>query len=84
MQLADGLSGQKGRLQEIHKELKVLRDVRNWINQVLPPEERRAVAEPGKKASVTERLNWKAEKQKNREAPEHQPSRKQEKHNHEF
>ena len=83
-QLADGLSGQKGRLQEIHEELKVLRDVRNWINQVLPPEERRAVAEPGKKASVTERLNWKAEKQKNREAPEHQPSRKQEKHNHEF
>lgn len=83
-QLADGLSGQKGRLQEIHEELKVLQDVRNWINQVLPPEERRAVAEPGKKASVTERLNWKAEKQKNREAPEHQPSRKQEKHNHEF
>ncbi len=40
-------------LQAVQKNVKVLSDVRRWINAVLPPEERR---EPGKKPSVRARL----------------------------
>ena len=33
--------------------MKLLRDVRYWINHVLPPDQRRVVPEPGKKPSST-------------------------------
>ena len=44
----------------VQADVQVLRDVRNWINHVLPSEQRRATAEPGRKPSVREDLNWKA------------------------
>ena len=47
-------------LKAVQADVQVLRDVRNWINHVLPPEQRRATAEPGRKPSVREDLNWKA------------------------
>ena len=51
--LEEGCKRSKEALQAIHKDVKVLGDVRRWINAVLPPEERR---EPGKKPSVRARL----------------------------
>ncbi len=47
-------------LKMVQADVQVLRDVRNWINHVLPSEQRRATAEPGRKPSVREDLNWKA------------------------
>ena len=41
--------------------MKLLRDVRYWINHVLPPDQRRVVPEPGKKPSINEQLSWKIE-----------------------
>ena len=49
------------RLQAVQEDMKLLRDVRYWINHVLPPEQRRAVtAEPGKKPSIQRTIEgWK-------------------------
>ncbi len=55
----------------------MLRDVRHWLNQVLPPEQRRATAEPGKKPSVTEQLAWTQEAARNREAQKQPIQKKQ-------
>ncbi len=44
--------------------MKLLRDVRYWINHVLPPDQRRVVPEPGKKPSINEQLSWKIEGRK--------------------
>lgn len=52
--------------------MKLLRDVRNWINHVLPLEQRRAVAEPGKKPSINEQLSWNIEGVKQREEQKRQ------------
>ena len=59
--------------------MKLLRDVRNWINHVLPPEQRRAVAEPGKKPSLNEQLSWRIEDVKQREEQKRQTPRRQQK-----
>ena len=40
----------------VQADVQVLRDVRNWINHVLPSEQRRATAEPGRKPSVRGRF----------------------------
>ena len=39
-------------LEAVQADVKVLRDVRHWLNQVLPSEQYRQTAEPGKKPSV--------------------------------
>ena len=76
--LAAALPGQKKELEAVQTDVKVLRDVRNWLNQVLPPERRRATAEPGKKPSVTQTLCWKTESSKQKEsAKRNLPLRKQ-------
>ena len=71
-QLAAALPGQKKELETVHADVKVLRDVRNWLNQVLPPEQRRATAEPGKKPSIAQTLSWKTEAARQREAQKQQ------------
>ena len=67
-QLSEAVTEQTAELETVQAEVKVLRDVRHWLNQVLPPEQRRATAEPGKKPSLTQSLEWKVEAQKQREA----------------
>ncbi len=71
-QLAAALPGQKKELEKVQSDVKVLRDVRNWLNQVLPPEQRRATAEPGKKPSIAQTLSWKTEAARQREAQKQQ------------
>ena len=57
----------------------LLRDVRYWINHVLPPDQRRVVPEPGKKPSINEQLSWKIEGTKQREEQKRQQPRRQQK-----
>ena len=75
-QLAAALPGQKKELETVHADVKVLRDVRNWLNQVLPPEQRRTTAEPGKKPSIAQTLSWKTEAARQREAQKQQQTPK--------
>ena len=73
-QLSGELSEKNEGLQAVQADMNLLRDVRRWMNQVLPPEQRRAVAEPGKKPSINEQLSWKIEGAKQREEQKrHQP-----------
>lgn len=67
--LAALLSGQRKGLEAVWADAEMLRNVRDWINQTLPPGQRRATAEPGKKPSITQTLAWKREaRQQEKEA----------------
>ncbi len=61
-QLAAALSGQRQELETLQTDVKVLRDVRHWLNQVLPSEQYRQTAEPGKRPSVQESLKGRQER----------------------
>ena len=78
-QLTGELSEKNEGLQAVQADMKRLRDVRNWINRVLPPEKRRAVAEPRKKPSINEQLSWKIEGAKRREEQNRQQPHTQKK-----
>ena len=54
--LAAALSGKREELEAVQADVRTLRDVRHWLNQVLPPEQYRQTAEPGKKPSIVEGL----------------------------
>ena len=61
-QLAAALPGQREELETVQADVKVLRDVRYWLNQVLPSEQYCQTAEPGKKPSVQESLKGRQER----------------------
>ena len=50
--LSDSLTGQTEKLEAVQADLKVLRDVRYWINQVLPPEQYRQPPEADGRKSL--------------------------------
>ena len=54
--LAAALPGKREELEAVQADVRTLRDVRHWLNQVLPPEQYRQTAEPGKKPSIVEGL----------------------------
>ena len=54
--LAAALPGKRAELEAVQADVRTLRDVRHWLNQVLPPEQYRQTAEPGKKPSIVEGL----------------------------
>lgn len=54
--LAAALPGKRDELEAVQADVRTLRDVRHWLNQVLPPEQYRQTAEPGKKPSIVEGL----------------------------
>ena len=66
-------------VQAVQDEMKQGRVGRNWINHGLPPEQRRAVAEPGKKPSLNEQLSWNIEGVKQRDEQKRQQPRRQQK-----
>ena len=61
-QLAAALPRQRKELEVVQADVKILRDVRHWLNQVLPSEQYRQTAEPGKKPSVKESLKGRQER----------------------
>ena len=54
--LTAALPGKRDELEAVQADVRTLRDVRHWLNQVLPPEQYRQTAEPGKKPSIVEGL----------------------------
>ncbi|MCM1561381.1 MAG: MobA/MobL family protein [Butyrivibrio sp.] len=80
-QLAAALPGQRKELETVQADVKVLRDVRHWLNQVLPPEQYRQTAEPGKKPSVQESLKGQQERIRQEQAERQKPPRTQEQQN---
>ena len=75
--LGAALSEQREELESVLADVKILRDVRHWINRVLPPEQYRQTAEPGKKPSVQESLKGRQERIRQEQAEKCQPSRTQ-------
>ena len=61
-QLVAILPGQREKLEVVQADVKILRDVRQWLNRVLPSEQYRQTAEPGKKPSVKESLKGRQER----------------------
>ena len=57
--------------------MKILRDVHHWLNQVLPSEQYRQTAEPGKKPSVQESLKGRQERIRQEQAGKQKPPRTQ-------
>ena len=80
-QLAAALPGQRKELEAVQADVKVLRDVRHWLNQVLPSEQYRQTAEPGKKPSVQESLKGRQERIRQEQAEKRQPPRTQKQQN---
>ena len=80
-QLAAALPGQRKELEAVQADVKVLRDVRHWLNQVLPSEQYRQTAEPGKKPSVQESLKGRQERIRQEQAAKSQPPRTEKQQN---
>ena len=68
-QLAAALPGQRKELEAVQADVKVLRDVRHWLNQVLPSEQYRQTADPGRKPSVQGSLQLHPAQAGGRKAP---------------
>ena len=71
----------KKELEAVQADVKVLRDVRHWLNQVLPSEQYRQTAEPGKKPSVQESLKGRQERIRQEQAGKQKPPRTQKQQN---
>lgn len=72
-QLADALPRQREKLETVQADVKILWDVRHWLNQVLPPEQYRQTAAPGEKLSVQESLKGRQERIRREQAEKSQP-----------
>jgi len=73
--LAAALPGKREELEAVQADVKILRDVRHWLNQVLPPEQYRQTAEPGKKPSLREGLKGREQRIRQEQAERKQPPR---------
>ena len=60
--IAGEVAEYKERLSAVQEDVKILRDVRHWLNQVLPSEQYRQTAEPGKKPSIQQAVKGRAQR----------------------
>ena len=75
--LAAALPGKREELEAVQADVRTLRDVRHWLNQVLPPEQYRQTAEPGKKPSIVEGLKGREQRIRQEQEKWQQPPRTQ-------
>ena len=75
--LAAALPGKREELEAVQADVRTLRDVRHWLNQVLPPEQYRQTAEPGKKPSIVESLKGREQRIRQEQEKWQQPPRTQ-------
>ena len=75
--LAAALPGKRDELEAVQADVRTLRDVRHWLNQVLPPEQYRQTAEPGKKPSIVEGLKGREQRVRQEQEKRQQPPRTQ-------
>ena len=71
-QLAGEVAEYKERLSAVQEDVKILRDVRHWLNQVLPSEQYRQTAEPGKKPSIQQAVKGRAQRIREEQAEKRQ------------
>ena len=75
--LAAALPGKRDELEAVQADVRTLRDVRHWLNQVLPPEQYHQTAEPGKKPSIVEGLKGREQRIRQEQEKRQQPPRTQ-------
>ena len=75
--LAAALPGKREELEAVQADVRTLRDVRHWLNQVLPPEQYRQTAEPGKKPSIVEGLKGREQRIRQEQEKRQPPPRTQ-------
>jgi len=75
--LAAALPGKRDKLEAVQVDVRTLRDVRHWLNQVLPPEQYRQTAEPGKKPSIVGGLKGREQRIRQEQEKRQQPPRTQ-------
>ena len=75
--LAAALPCKQEELEAVQADVRTLRDVRHWLNQVLPPEQYRQTAEPGKKPSIVEGLKGREQCIRQEQEKRQQPPRTQ-------
>lgn len=78
-QLSGSVTEQTEQLKAVQEDVKVLRDVRRWINQVLPPEQYRQPPELDGKKSLQGELKGRTERIKRQQAEKSQQPRPQRK-----
>ena len=78
-QLAGEVAEYKERLSAVQEDVKILRDVRHWLNQVLPSEQYRQTAEPGKKPSIQQAVKGRAQRIREEQAEKRQQPRTEKK-----
>ena len=74
-QLAGEVAEYRERLSAVQEDVKILRDVRHWLNQVLPSEQYRQTAEPGKKPSIQQAVKGRAQRIREEQAEKRQQPR---------
>ena len=75
--LAAALPGKRAELEAVQADVRTLRGVRHWLNQVLPPEQYRQTAEPGKKPSIVEGLKGREQRIRQEQEKRQQPPQAQ-------
>ena len=66
-------------LSTVQEDVKILRDVRHWLNQVLPSEQYRQTAEPGKKPSIQQAVKGRAQRIREEQGEKRQQPRTEKK-----
>ena len=78
-QLAGEVAEYRERLSAVQEDVKILRDVRHWLNQVLPSEQYRQTAEPGKKPSIQQAVKGRAQRIREEQGEKRQQPRTEKK-----
>ena len=78
-QLAGEVAEYRERLSAVQEDVKILRDVRHWLNQVLPSEQYRQTAEPGKKPSIQQTVKGRAQRIREEQGEKRQQPRTEKK-----
>ena len=78
-QLSENITSKTEALTAVQEDVKILRDVRHWLNQVLPSEQYRQTAEPGKKPSIQQAVKGREQRIREEQAEKRQTPRRQQK-----
>ena len=78
-QLSENIASKTEALTAVQEDVKILRDVRHWLNQVLPSEQYRQTAEPGKKPSIQQAVKGREQRIREEQAEKRQTPRHQQK-----
>ena len=77
--MPEKLPDYKERLSALQEDVKILRDVRHWLNQVLPSEQYRQTAEPGKKPSIQQAVKGRTQRIREEQAEKRKQPRTEKK-----